>query len=71
MLKYDVLHSFKKCCISSNLQRSKAWVVCKIVSDTWKSGSSDVKTNDAKSDIKSLHTIVSGNISGEKLLNYT
>ena len=61
-VKYDVICRFKKCYVLSNLDRSEGKAVWESVSDTWKSGSSDVKNNDAEMHIKSLYTIISGNV---------
>lgn len=54
MLKYDIICKFKKCYTPSNLEKHKGEIVWEIVSGTWKHGSSDVKSNDAKMHIMKL-----------------
>lgn len=65
MLKYNAMCRFKNCHIPGNLERSKEEIVWKIMSDTLKNGSSDVKNNDEKRHIKHLYIIISGNVSAE------
>lgn len=72
MLKYDVICKCQKCYAPSNLERHKREIMWKIVSETWKHGSRDVKSNDAKMHVMSL-CIITSEIKvkhSKKLLNY-